>query len=70
MIPYIDVKEILPDDSPLTAETMRVEIIGKTDAEIISIIADLRDIMVGMTYTIKKHFCGHEDDASCTWKAV
>uniref|UniRef100_A0A6M3IYW8 Uncharacterized protein n=1 Tax=viral metagenome TaxID=1070528 RepID=A0A6M3IYW8_9ZZZZ len=60
---YLEALEVVPNGE--TPEFIRVDITGKTDAEVASIKADVVAIMNGKTYLLRKHFCGHEDGLAC-----
>ena len=60
---YLEALEVVPNGE--TPEFIRVDITGKTDAEVASIKADVVAIMNGKTYILRRHLCVHEDDQTC-----
>ena len=65
---YYEVLEIVPVDQE--PEFIRADVTDKTEAERAVILADIKDIMTGMTYILREHTHYHEEDKACTTRPI
>lgn len=65
---YYEALETVPEDQE--AEFIRTDVTDKTVTERAVILQDIKDLMVGKTYTLKEHFCRHDEGLACTTKDI
>lgn len=67
---YYEAKEILPEDVIEAGEFIRIDVSDMTDAERVSILQSIKDIMSGKKYILTLHNCYHEDGGACEVKEL
>jgi len=62
---YLECLEIETDVAE-QAEFIRIDITDMTESEIGEVKKAMNDIMKGVPYTMRRHFCGHDEGKSCS----
>ena len=62
---YLECLEIVTDVVE-KAEFIRIDITDMTESEIGEVKKAMNDIMKGVPYIMRRHFCGHDEKKSCS----